>query len=201
MPTLEDLGFEIERAPRIFHRDTTMPDESQLGYIGDPNSVVNGNTPGESLLYNAPSGTKFVDKTSSPYEIWEKIEDTAGGVWVSTYGNTTITGGGTTAIFSCNSSKFKNRYLNFAGRPSNIVGLPIMKPSNISKVQVMTQEESSGWVRIRLNNVNYYSIQLSSSIDVLKENVIRPVAVGDTIQVYVESSIGMSYPIVQLFLE
>ena len=201
MPTLSDLQFEIERAPRILHRDTTMPDESQLGYVGNPNNVLNGNTPGETLLYNAPSGTKYIDKTSQPYEIWEKIEDLSGGVWVSAYGNTTVVSNGTLAIFSGRSSKFRNRYLDFAGRPSNLVGLPIMLHCNISKVQVMTNEISSGWIRIRLNDVNYYSIQLSSATEILKENIMRPVSVGDTIQVFVESSIGMSFPVVQLLLE
>ena len=81
MPTTDILGFEIERRVIIFHRDTTMPDDTQLGYIGDPNNVINGNSDGETLLYNSPSGSKYLDKGLTPHERWSKVDDSAGGLW------------------------------------------------------------------------------------------------------------------------
>lgn len=81
MPTTDELGFEVERRVIIFHKDTTMPDDTQLGYTGDPNNVINGNTPGETLLYNSPSGSKYLDKGLTPHERWTKVEDSAGGLW------------------------------------------------------------------------------------------------------------------------
>jgi hypothetical protein len=80
MATLSEMGFEIERRGIIFHRDTSMPDETQLGYSGNPNNVSNGNTPGESLLYNCPSGTTYINKGIMPYDIYDKVEDSAGGL-------------------------------------------------------------------------------------------------------------------------
>ena len=81
MATLASLGFEIERRVIIFHRDTTLPDDTQLGYTGNPNDAINGNTNGETLLYNSPSGTQYLDKGLSIYERWTKVEDTPGGLW------------------------------------------------------------------------------------------------------------------------
>ena len=82
MADLASLGFEIERRNIVFHKDTTMPDGSQLAYIGDPNDAVNGHTSGETLLYNCPSGTRYLDKTYEPYDRWVKVSDSPGGVWV-----------------------------------------------------------------------------------------------------------------------
>ena len=69
MATLETLTFELERRSILFHKDTSMPDETQLGYNGDPNLAVNGNTDGETLIYNSPSGTRYLNKSVTPYEI------------------------------------------------------------------------------------------------------------------------------------
>lgn len=69
MATLESLAFELERRGIVFHRDVSLPDDSQLGYVGNPNNVINGNTAGETLLYNCPSGTFFIDKSKNPYEV------------------------------------------------------------------------------------------------------------------------------------
>ena len=78
---LDSLTFELPRRPVLFHASTEMPDQSLLGYTGDPNSAVNGNTPGETLLQNSPAGTSFQDRASVPYEIWDKMEDGIGGIW------------------------------------------------------------------------------------------------------------------------
>jgi len=91
MATTTELSFEVERRIILFHRDTTMPDDTQLGYTGDPNSASNGATAGQTLLYNSPSGAKYLDKSTDPYERWAKVQDTAGGTWVSE-GSSTSTG-------------------------------------------------------------------------------------------------------------
>ena len=82
MATLDDLLFEVERRIIVFHKDTSMPDESQLGYTGDPNNAVNGNTDGETLLHNCPSGSRYLDKGSVPHARWVKVSDAPGGDWV-----------------------------------------------------------------------------------------------------------------------
>lgn len=86
MPTTTELGFEVERRVIIFHRDTTLPDNTQLGYTGNPNNVVNGNTPGENLLYYSPSGTKYLDKGQNPHIRYTKAQDAAGGLWIQAGG-------------------------------------------------------------------------------------------------------------------
>jgi len=59
MGQIEDLLFETERRVILFKSGTTMPDASQLGWNADPNNVVNGNTDGETLIYMAPTGTRY----------------------------------------------------------------------------------------------------------------------------------------------
>ena len=53
------LQFEMQRRVILFRSTTTMPDGSTLGYNSDPNNAVNNNTPGETLLYNCPRGTRY----------------------------------------------------------------------------------------------------------------------------------------------
>ena len=74
------LQFEMERRVVLFHRNTTMPDNSLLGYEGNPNEVINGNTSGETLIYNSPRATFYQElndgtlwyKTKLP-NIWEQV--------------------------------------------------------------------------------------------------------------------------------
>lgn len=81
MGQVEDLLFETERRSILFHRGTSMPDGSQLAYDGDPNNAAPDNSDGEFLLHYSPSGTRYLQKASIPYTIWEKLEDGAGGIW------------------------------------------------------------------------------------------------------------------------
>lgn len=120
MPTLEGLGFEIERRVIIFHRDTTMPDDTQLGYTGDPNNVINGNTPGETLLYNSPSGTKYIDKGANPHVGYTKTQDTAGGTWVEDAG--VAEGGGElfeAEVFTLDATDITNKYVQLTYVPAD----------------------------------------------------------------------------------
>ena len=59
MAKIDNLQFEIERRAIQLKYNTNMPDETTLGYDGDPNSVVNGNTSGETLIYNVAKGSTF----------------------------------------------------------------------------------------------------------------------------------------------
>jgi hypothetical protein len=82
MALINDLLFEVERRSILFHKDTSMPDGTQLGYDGDPNLAVPLNTDGEFLLYHCPSGTRYTQKNTTPFTIWKKVSDDAGGLWV-----------------------------------------------------------------------------------------------------------------------
>lgn len=67
MATVAENSFEIERRVILFKPTTTMPDNSLLGYDGNPNSVVNGNTPGETLVYNCPMGTMYIQSNGDEW--------------------------------------------------------------------------------------------------------------------------------------
>ena len=71
MATLDSLQFEMERRVILFKPTTTMPDLSQLGYNADPNLIVSPSTPGETLIYNCPNNTRYVNYDASGNTITE----------------------------------------------------------------------------------------------------------------------------------
>ena len=73
------LQFEVERGSKLFKATTTMPDNTSLAYDGNPNDVVSGATDGQTLLFNAPLGTGFIQSTG---QNWQKNSKTAGGTWI-----------------------------------------------------------------------------------------------------------------------
>ena len=200
MPTLEDLGFELERRTIIFHKDTSMPDGSQLGYVGDPNNVIPSNSPGEALLFNCPSGTSYYDKTTSPYRKWEKVEDTPGGLWIMSGEGTTIVSGNSSLITFSGTLKYKNRYLLFNNQPSNIMGFPVMFSGTINAININIQEESTGTIIIQKNLVDFYTISMSSQKVKSLTSLSLPISQTDYLQVKSNSVDGFLYPIVQVYI-
>lgn len=72
-------AFEIERRGIMWTPLITLNDgETSLGYDGNPNNVIDGNTPGETWLYSLPIGQfyKQLDAT-----LWWKSE--APNTWIN----------------------------------------------------------------------------------------------------------------------
>lgn len=67
---------------KLYTTTYIMPDNSLLGYTGDPNNCNPSNNPGEALLYTSISGTWFVDTGVDPEKVWVKIQDSPGGEWL-----------------------------------------------------------------------------------------------------------------------
>lgn len=67
--TLEQLGKEMERRIIIYTPKTTMPDDSLLGYNGDPNDASINGTPGEQLLYGSGNSTRY-----SEFDAFNNVE-------------------------------------------------------------------------------------------------------------------------------
>ena len=89
MGILENHQFELERRVILFKPDTTMPDNSLLGYDGNPNLVDENNSDGEYLLYHSPIGTMYIQfngvewrKKSLPNE-WVELGSGSGGTSTS----------------------------------------------------------------------------------------------------------------------
>lgn len=81
MAQIDDLLFETERRSILFHKGTSMPDGTQLAYDGDPNFAAPLSSDGEFLLHYCPSGTRYIQKNVVPFQLWEKLSDSPGGVW------------------------------------------------------------------------------------------------------------------------
>ena len=77
MATVEENSFEIERRIVGFKSTTTLPDDSSLGYNGNPNNVVNGATAGQTLIYNCPIASIY---TEDDGKMWRKT--TMPNTWV-----------------------------------------------------------------------------------------------------------------------
>ncbi len=82
MATLEGLQFEMERRVILFKPTTTMPDLSQLGYNADPNLIVTPSTPGETLIYNCPNDTRYVNYDVSGNVITEWFKKAQPNGWL-----------------------------------------------------------------------------------------------------------------------
>ena len=68
--------FEIERRVILFKSSTTMPDGTQLGYNDDPNNAVSGETPGQTLIYTCPVGTRYQEDDGKQW-----IKKTLPNIW------------------------------------------------------------------------------------------------------------------------
>jgi len=75
--SIDDLWFELQRRVPLYKTGTTMPDDSLLGYDGDPNSVDKDNTSGEQLIYYSPQGTLYQESGGN---MWRKSETP--NVWI-----------------------------------------------------------------------------------------------------------------------
>lgn len=82
MATLDSLQFEMERRVILFKPTTTMPDLSQLGYNADPNLIVTPSTPGETLLYNCPNNTRYVNYDASGNTVQEWYKHSQPNYWL-----------------------------------------------------------------------------------------------------------------------
>ena len=77
MATLASLQFEMERRVIIFRPTTTMPDDTSLGYNGDPNDITSPSTAGEELIYYSPNDTRYAEFDASEnvlQEWWKKTQ-------------------------------------------------------------------------------------------------------------------------------
>jgi len=88
MPTLDGLQFEMERRVILFKPTTTMPDLSQLGYNADPNLIVTPSTPGQTLIYNCPNDTRYVNYDASGNVITEWYKKAQPNGWLPLTGGT-----------------------------------------------------------------------------------------------------------------
>jgi len=68
MSTLQNAFFEIERRSILFKPTTTLPDNSLLGFDGDPNSIVSPANDGEFLIYHSPTGTGYMNSVGDKYQ-------------------------------------------------------------------------------------------------------------------------------------
>jgi len=94
MPSTDQLQFEMQRRVILFNSGTTMPDNSVLGYEGNPNSATTA-TDGQTLLYNSPRGTSYIELVNG--NLWYKQKTP--NVWVNlTSGTASGTGVYATSI-------------------------------------------------------------------------------------------------------
>lgn len=85
MASIDGNAFEIERRCIQLKYNTNMPDDTTLGYDGNPNSVVNGNTDGESLIYNVAMGSTFL-QSSGKWWFKKSLPNT----WIEIGGATSV---------------------------------------------------------------------------------------------------------------
>ena len=65
--TTNDIWFETQRRAVLYKSTTVMPDNSLLGYDGDPSQADKDNSDGEQLLYYSAQGSMYMDSSGTVY--------------------------------------------------------------------------------------------------------------------------------------
>ena len=107
MADVNDLLFEVKRRVVLFNSGTTMPDNNPLGYEGNPNSA-NTSTAGQTLLYNSPRGTHYIELVNGNLWYKQQIPNT----WINL---TSGTSSGTATFSSQNNVVYTTGDQNIAG--------------------------------------------------------------------------------------
>ncbi len=102
--------------------------------------------------------------------------------------------------FYGSNSKMKGRYLSYAGKLSNKVGLPIIFNGMLTGVAVQTELPCSGWVRIKQNGALLYSVQMTNQNSKILTGISKALLAGESLSVSIESVNGMSNPTVRLYM-
>jgi hypothetical protein len=132
MPTTDQLQFEMQRRVILFNSGTTMPDNSVLGYEGNPNYASTA-TDGQTLLYNSPRGTHYIELVNGNLWYKQQIPNT----WINL---TSGTQSGTAGTSSQNNVVFVtgNQTISgiktFASRPT-VNGTGVLLSGDIPYVQ------------------------------------------------------------------
>lgn len=85
MASIDGNAFETERRFIQLKYNTNMPDDTILGYDGNPNLVVNGDTDGQTLIYNVAMGASFLQSSGS---LWFK--KSLPNTWIEIGGSTSV---------------------------------------------------------------------------------------------------------------
>lgn len=85
MATIASNAFEIERRFIQLKYNTNLPSNTTLGWDSDPNTVTNGATEGQTLVYNVAMGASFVQSNGA---LWFK--SALPNTWIQMGGATTV---------------------------------------------------------------------------------------------------------------
>jgi len=107
-------------------------------------------------------------------------------------------GNGYYETFYGKNKNMKGRYLYYAGKLSNKVGLPILYNGNLTALIIKTDGVCSGWIRIRKNGNSLYSVEMDAQDSKIVTGLNLAVDAEDSISVFVESSNGVQAPTVRL---
>jgi len=183
MALIDDLLFETERRSILFHKDTSMPDATQLGYDGDPNNAVPGNSDGEFLLHNSPGGTRYMQKNTTPYTIWKKVSDAPGGTWEQeasgSVGAPPLIG-----IYTVTAKYAANEVITVTTGAGSIAGTSTLSGNAITTIGSSANDfNNNTQAGIRMNGC--YQIK---SVDAIWDSsttfhFIHPLDVGDTFEI------------------
>jgi len=93
MASIDGNAFEIERRFIQLKYNTNMPDDTILGWDNNPNTVSNGNTDGETLIYNVAMGASFLQSNG---KLWFK--KSLPNTWIEIGGSTSVASNVTTYV-------------------------------------------------------------------------------------------------------
>jgi Na+-transporting NADH:ubiquinone oxidoreductase subunit NqrA len=117
MPTTDQLQFEMQRRVILFNSGTTMPDNTVLGYEGNPNYAATADTPGQTLLYNSPRGTSYIELVNGNLWYKQQIPNTWINLTSGTQSGTAGTSSQNNVVFTTGNQDISG-VKNFYSRPT-----------------------------------------------------------------------------------
>ena len=116
MPTTDQLQFEMQRRVILFNSGTTMPDNSVLGYEGNPNYASTA-TPGQTLLYSSPRGTSYIELVNGNLWYKQQIPNTWINLTSGTQSGTASTSSQNNVVYTTGNQDISG-VKNFYSRPT-----------------------------------------------------------------------------------
>jgi len=153
MASIDDNAFEIERRSIQLKYNTNMPSGGTLGWDNCPNDVSNGNTDGETLIYNVALGATFL-QSNGKWWFKKSLPNT----WIEIGGSTSVASNVVTKNIA-------------AGNTEEFYSLDLSNNTSFEWVADTTNSGTGGNSLSKLSSLYHNSAMTSNEYSFLGENI------------------------------
>jgi len=157
MATVASNAFELERRAFMWSKDNTLDDHvTSLLWDADPNTIVDGNSPGETKLYSLLPGATYVEGSTGAIVWWQKIS--LPNIWIKVGATSFTTLIPRTDVFTISNIDITNGYLQL----SNVVNISNHISVNLNGSILFEGGSEDYTVETSTNRVIFTTVQLNA---------------------------------------